>query len=253
MNYEQIAVEHHGGAATLRLASGKLNAITPGLLEEAREALAGLGRDPDTKAVILTGGESRFFSFGLDVAGLLPLPRKDMAVVLDNLTAVLKTLFFFPKPVVAAVNGHAVAGGLLLAVTADVRIGAEGSFSIGLSEVNLGLAAPAVSLRIMAHQIGEARTREAALTGKIYNPAEALRLGLFHEVVPPDRLQNRARERASQLGGLPPGGVALNKRYLAADIPHVDPKREAAENAAWLDAWFSAEARNHLQALVERG
>jgi enoyl-CoA hydratase len=253
MEYEQIAVERHGGTAVLCLASGKLNAVTPLLLEEALDALAGIARDPEVKAVILTGGESRFFSFGLDVAGLLPLARKDMAIVLDNLVAVLKNLFFFPKPVVAAVNGHAVAGGLLLAVTADYRIGAEGSFSIGLSEVNLGVAAPAVSLRIMAHQIGEARTREAALTGKIYNPAEALRLGLFHEVVPPDRLRHRAQEKASQLGGLPPGGVALNKRYLAADIPHVDPKREKAENAAWLDAWFSDEARSHLRALVERG
>jgi enoyl-CoA hydratase len=253
MGFEQIAVELHAGVATLRLASGKLNAITPVLLREAREALAGIGRDPDAKSVILTGGDSRFFSFGLDVARLLPLERKDMAAVLRDLNAVLRTLFFFPKPVVAAVNGHAVAGGLLLAVTADYRIGAEGPFSIGLSEVNLGLAAPAVSLRIMAHQIGEARTREAALTGTIYDPAAAARLGLFHEVAPPDRLQHRAREKASQLGGLPPGGVALNKHYLAADIPHVDPAREAAEDEAWLDAWFSPEAQNHLQALVERG
>ena len=252
MSFEQITVEHHQGIAVLRLASGKLNAITSTLLREAKTALGDLKREDAVRAVILTGGESRFFSFGLDVAGLLTVDRAAMESLLIDLNDVLKTLFLFPKPVVAAVNGHAMAGGLLLAMTADYRIGAEGKFSISLSEVNLGLAPPAVSLRIMAHHLGHAVTREAALTGRIYDPVEAFGEQILNELAPPERLMERAREKATELGGLPSGGVALNKRFLSSRIVRIDPVREREENDAWLDAWFSEDAQERLKALVEK-
>lgn len=252
MPYRQLALEEQDGIAVLTIASGKVNAMSPEFLAEARTALEAARKNEGTRAIILTGGESRFFSFGLDVARLLGFERPQMTLFLKDLNQLLASLFLFPKPVVAAVNGHAMAGGLLMAACADARVGAEGDFSIGLSEVQLGIAAPAASLRILARRVGEARAREVALTGTVYKPETAREMGLLDELVPPEKLMDRARERAAALGALPPGGFALNKRYLGAGIFDGDPETFRKENEAWLEAWFSRESREKLRALVER-
>ena len=119
MSFDQIRLEKNDGVAILGLASGKLNAITSGLLTETRTALEEIQGDDSVRAMVLTGHDSRFFSFGLDVASLLPLDRIAMGEVLTDLNLLLARLFLFPKPLVAAVNGHAMAGGVLLAMTAD--------------------------------------------------------------------------------------------------------------------------------------
>ena len=252
MPYQQLTLETRDGIAVLTFRSGKVNAMSPEFLAEAREALKAVTQASETRALILTGGESRFFSFGLDVARLLSFERAPMTLFLKDLNQLLETLYLFPKPVVAAVNGHAMAGGLLMALCADTRIGVEGDFSIGLSEVQLGIAAPAASLRILARRVGEARAREIAMTGTVYKPEGAREMGLLDELVPPDNLVARARERAETLAALPPEGVALNKRYLGAGIFDGDPETFRRESETWLDAWFSRESREKLRALVER-
>jgi enoyl-CoA hydratase len=252
MRYEQVVLDHEGEVAVLRFAAGKLNAMSPAFLRDMRAAVHEIGEDSGVRAAIMTGGDSRFFSFGLDVPQLLRLGRGEMTLVLTDLNELLRALFLSPKPLIAAVNGHAMAGGLLMAVTADYRIGAEGTFSFGLSEVNLALSAPGPGLRIMARQIGEARTREIALTGGVYDPEEARRRGLLQEIVAPRELMDRSLERAAELAKLPDQGVSLNKQFLAAGIFHHDPARQKEENKGWLDAWFSDEAQIRLKALAER-
>lgn len=251
MVYEHIALERVDGTAVLRFASGKVNAITPAFLGETDDALLACRQDDAVRALVVTGGDSRFFSFGLDVRFLLRLSRYEMATFLKNLNNLLRRLYHFPKPVVAAVNGHAMAGGLLLSATADYRIGAEGDFSIGLSEVKLEIAAPAASLRLLARQAGAALARELALTGVILSPQEALDRGLWHELVPAKRLQERALRKAAELGPLPRNGIALNKHFLGSGVFDVGNEQARHEDEAWLDAWFAQGAQERLKALVE--
>lgn len=251
MAYEHIALEQVDGTAVLRFASGKVNAISPALLKECEEALQAWRQDESVSALVLTGGDSRFFSFGLDVRFLLRLSRDDMATFLKGLNNLLRRLYHFPKPVVAAVNGHAVAGGLLLAVTADYRIGAEGDFAIGLSEVKLEIAAPAASLRLLARQTDGGLARELALTGAFLRPQAARDRGLWHELAPSKRLRTRALEKAAELGSLPATGITLNKQFLGSGIFDVPPEQARREDEAWLDAWFAQGAQEQLRALAD--
>jgi len=250
MSLEHITVERHQDVAVLTLASGKVNAMSPALIQETEAVLHEIAEDSQVAAIVLTGGESRFFSFGLDVAYLLNLNRGDMAVFLKQLNTILRRLYTLPKPLVAAVNGHAMAGGLLMAMTADYRIAAEGKFSIGLSEVKLGIAAPAASIRMLAHQVGHRVTQQLCTYGTTLDPEGAKACGLYNELVPIESLSTRALEKASELGKL--SGLALNKRYLSTGTYDVDSDLATSEDDAWLDAWFHPAVQGRLRALAER-
>jgi enoyl-CoA hydratase len=252
MSFDHLTLDRLETTAVLTMDSGKTNALSPALIQELDSALHDLRGDSEITVLVITGGDSRFFSFGLDVAFLLELDRQDMTAFLKQLNALLRRLYTFPKPVVAAVNGHAMAGGLLLAMTADYRIGAEGEFSVSLSEVRLGLAAPPASIRMLARQVGHTTAQAVCFFGEIYTPAEAFDLDLYNELVPPEALQDRAREVASLMAGFSPQGIALNKRYLATGVFDIDPEQERKEDEAWLDAWFHPEGQARLRELAER-
>jgi len=235
----------------LRLHSGKLNAVSPELLDEWHRALDDLEADPEVRGLLITGGESPFFSYGLDVAGLLRLSRPEMETFMNSFHRLLARLFLFPHPVGAAVNGHATAGGLLIALAADCRIGAEGSFSIGLSEVKLGLAAPADALRMMMRRLGASITADLTLRGLMVSPEAACALGIFEKVVPANEVLPRTLERLRDLVDMPAGAIAINKRFLGAgvfDLPAATLKQETSE---WLDRWFSPSAQAELRKLAE--
>src|SRR5207249_7628146 len=121
-------------------------------------------------------------------------------------------------PVVAAVNGHAIAGGCVLALQADVRIGARADFRMGLNEVQLGIALPAVVLETLRAQVPPQSLLPIALEGRLFPPHEALALGLLHEVVPKESLEQRAAERALELASLPRQAFAAVKSAIRAPV-----------------------------------
>ena len=173
MNYEHLSLGRSDSVAVITLSSGKANAMSAALVQELAHALRESREDSEIDSLVLTGGESRFLSFGLDVRYLLDLDRQDMAAFLKHLNTLLRRLYTFPKPTVAAVNGHAMAGGLLMVMATDYRIGGEGNFSIGLSEVNLGIAAPASAIRMLSRRVGHRATSELCLSGAVIHPPEA--------------------------------------------------------------------------------
>ena len=251
MSFQHIQLEREGSLAIVRLASGKLNAISPELLEECHQALDELETDTRLTGLIITGGASRFFSYGLDVARLLTVDRSALGSLMKNLNRLLSRLYLFPQPVGAAVNGHATAGGLLLVMTADCRVAAEGNFSAGLSEAKLGLAAPAAALRMIARRLGPSATADLALRGLMLGPEAARELGIYQKIVPAEQLQGETMEGLRAMAS-PPGATALNKRFLGAgvfDLPEATQDREIED---WLDRWYSPEAQSELHTLVAR-
>ena len=251
MSFQHIQIEREGSLAIVRLASGKLNAVSPELLEECHRGLDGLESDTTVTGLIITGGTSRFFSYGLDVARLLTVDRPALGPFMKSLNRLLSRLYTFPQPVGAAVNGHATAGGLLLVMTADCRVAAEGNFSAGLSEVKLGLAPPAAALRMIARRLGPSATADLTLRGMMLAPEAARDLGIYEKIVAPDQLLGETMERVRAMAG-PPGAMAINKRFLGAgvfDLPEAILDREIEE---WLDRWYSPEAQTELHKLAAR-
>ena len=177
-----MQLEKVADAVVLRMQAGKANAIGPAWLARMEtlldEALAARPR-----ALVITGYEG-FFSAGLDLPALDALAEEQMGSFVLAFSRTMLRVFELPLPVVAAVNGHAIAGGCVLALQADLRVGARAEFRMGLNEVQLGIALPAVVLETLRAQVPPQSLLPIALEGRLFTPQEANALGLLHELVP---------------------------------------------------------------------
>lgn len=227
---------------------GPANALDPVLVAQLDASLDEAERHG--RPLVLTGRE-RFFSAGLDLAGL-PRDRQEMSRFVDAFDALLLRLFRFPCPTVAAVNGHAVAGGAILAAACDVRLGASGSYRIGVSEVALGVIFPAVAFEILRAAIPAPRTAEVLLRGTLTGPEDAVTSGFLHELAPPDELDGRALERARELGALPREAYTHTKRELRAEFAERAAAKSATKRNRFLDTWFSKESAARRRAILTR-
>jgi enoyl-CoA hydratase len=235
------STDHAGGVRLLTLDRPKANAIDERLLTDLRAALAAARDDDGVRAVVLTGAGA-FFSGGFDLAA----PRRD-----DDDTTRLNALYRdahvdllgFPKPTVAMLNGHATAGGLILVLACDYRLGVEGDYRVGLNEVAIGASYPLVAHEIAVLRLPHARASELLLGAALYPAGQALRLGIVDELLPADRFAETVLRRAARLGGFPRDSYAHTKaRLVAAALERV--RAETAEDAARATAvWLSPESR----------
>ena len=245
-----MQIERLGDAVVLRMRAGKANAIGPAWLGRMETLLdEALATEP--RALVITGYES-FFSAGLDLPALDALGRDQMGSFVMAFSRTMLRVFELPLPVIAAVNGHAIAGGCVLALQADVRIGARTDFRMGLNEVQLGIALPAMVLETLRAQVPPQSLLPVALEGRLFAPDEALALGLLHELVAPEHLEQRAAERALELATLPPRAFAAIKRAIRA--PVVQRLRDVVteDAGAWADTWSSEEGRERRRQAIER-
>jgi enoyl-CoA hydratase len=238
---ERFTVEHVESIAILTLNAGKANAINPECLDALASAFQRAESD-DVRGVVLTGYD-RFFSGGLDLVMLYDYDRAQFQRVLDMFNQVFLRVFTFPKPVVAAINGHAIAGGCILALACDMRVMVEEDALIGLNEIRLGLCFPAVALEIARFSIPEQHLAQVLYVGKTYAPEQAKALGLVDALAPRDQLLKQAIELAKQYAE--PSSRAYGAIKAALKEPFV--RRAEATLAAGADRflgfWFSPEAK----------
>jgi len=210
------------------------------------------------RCVILTGGLPGVFVKHHSGADLLKLSdglRKagktfDETIRVDDhvMNRLARALEALPKPVIAAINGHAMGGGLELAMACDIRIVEHGEFSIGLPEVNLGLLPGAGGTQRLARLVGTARALEMILRGRTIAPAQAVSMGLAHELVE-DALA-RANELAAELAAKPSRALAHAKRLVRAALPAIDPETLRLESRLFLDLVVQDEANARLSEMV---
>lgn len=188
------------------------NALTAELLAELEAALEAARRAADIRALILTGTANSFCA-GMDLAAAeqAAIDEEALTRTIDPLYRVLECLVHFPKPVIAAVNGFAVAGGAALMTACDIVIAAD-QVRVGYPEINRGLVA-AIVMPYLTRQASEPLARYLLLTGTLISATEAQRLGLIHEVVKNADLLFRAMHVARQLAQLPPELLSLTKQW----------------------------------------
>ena len=243
-----MRIERNGPVALLRMENGKANAISASLLERLDGMISQLA---DARAAVITGQGSAF-SAGLDLPALADLDRQTMRGFIDRFSAVVLRIFELPIPLVAAVNGHAVAGGCVLALQADVRIGADRDARIGLNETQLGIGLPVAVVETLRWQVPGSSLAPLALEGRLVSPREALNLGLLHELVPEADLLPRALQRANALAALPPAGLRMVKESLRKPAAAAARANQDAEAERWLDTWFSPDSQQRLKETVAR-
>jgi enoyl-CoA hydratase len=211
-----IERQDDGEVAVLRLAHGPVNAMDLELCEAAAGQLRGLAADP-ARAVVLTG-TGRAFSAGVDLHRYLGQGPPYVERFLPALAELFRAAFELTKPVVAALNGHAIAGGCVLAACADVRFMADGNGRIGVPELKVGVPFPRVALEVLRHAVGEVAARRLVLGADTHAPAEARAIGLVDEVVPAGELLDRAVTAARALAtDIPADSFALTKAQLRRD------------------------------------
>lgn len=243
-----IEREDRGGVAVLRMAYGKASALDVDL---AKGLVAALDAARGARAVVLTG-TGAIFCAGVDLLKLSAGGPDYVRAFLPSLDGVLRALFTFPRPVVAAVNGHAIAGGCILAAACDHRVMARGEGKIGVAELLVGVPFPPLALEVMRARLPHSAFQEAVLTGRSYGVEAALSRGFVDEIVDPPALLDRAVEVASKLGSVPPATFDVAKRMILRPVLAAVAETEKAFGAEVSRVWSSAEAMNAVKAYVAR-
>jgi enoyl-CoA hydratase len=207
--------------AVVTMNSNKVNAQNDAFCVDLHDAFDRLDRDPPAAGIVLTA-EGSTFSAGIDLKFNLPLfasgDLEEIAAWFARYRATNMRLFTYPRPTVAAINGHAFAGGLITALCCDYRLAADGKARFSLNEVPIGVPMPAVYCEIIRYALGAPNASVATLFGEVYPVRDALRLGFAHGLVPPERLLDAAIDRAQ---AVPPDAIsayAYAKRALQAQV-----------------------------------
>lgn len=242
-----VRAARQDGVLVLTLDRPRANAFDPELVRDLRQAFREAAGSP---AVVLASSLPATFSAGWDLKTVVGFERRAMEGFVEAYCDLVREIFVFGPPVVAALPGHAIAGGLIVAAAADERIAAEGRGELGLSEVLMGVPVPLCLLEIFRHVMGARGMERLAATGDNVSVERALALGLVDRVVPGEKLLAEAVLRAAELSRRSPAAhAAIKRRARASALARFD---RARERDPFLDVWYGADAQERIAALVAR-
>jgi len=230
------------------------NALDHGILDAIAEVLPQLNRGIENRCVLITGAPP-LFSAGYDIAGIPDesFERDAEALVAHPFHAAMEAIARHPWPTIAAVNGHCLGGGLELAITCDLRICAAGA-KLGMPPVKLGLVYGHTGLRKFLDTVGLARTKELFLTGRNFEAARAQQIGLVHEVVADEELEETAVALAAGIAANAPLSMRGNKSAIEVlnASPILSEQKEAGLIALRESCFSSEDLREGVQAFAEK-
>jgi 3,2-trans-enoyl-CoA isomerase len=240
----------HDAIHELRLERPPVNALDPTLVRALRDAIAGAERD-SARGIVLSGREG-MFSAGLDVPVLLMLPRDALRAFWGDFFGLCADIACASIPVVAAITGHAPAGGAVLSILCDYRVMADGAFKIGLNETQVGLAVPAPIQAALRRLVGAYRAERLMVAGAMLESANAKAIGFVDELVATDLVVPRAIAWLSDLLKLPPQAMKETRRIARADLAAIFADAGSVPVDEILKVWYAPEAQSVLHALVAR-
>ena len=244
-----IDVKSDAGIAVLTLMHGKANALDVEFCEALAARFVEL-RGADAKAVVLTG-QDKIFSAGVDLIRLSEGGADYVRKFLPALHKLYDAVFNHPKPVVAAINGHAIAGGCVMTCAADYRVMAEGKATIGVPELKVGVPFPLVAIEILRFATLAGRLQELLFLGKTYLAKDAVLQGLADEIVPAGKLEERAIEIATRLTQEPVARFRITKEQLRRPTREAIARHSAETDEAMIRAWEDATTLKAIAAYLE--
>lgn len=244
-----IHLEEIGSVTVVRMAHGKVNALDVELLAELRSVFGRLAGGEST-AIVLTGTGAAF-SAGVDLRRVIDGGSRYIGEFLPALSDTVEAIFNIGKPVVAAVNGYAIAGGCILMCCCDHRVATNRSV-VGVTELQVGVPFPPSALEILSVAVGDIEARQAIFSGAVYESEESWARGFVDEVVKEDDLLPRALTAALRLSAIPADVYALTKQQLRYEINVRLRERRRVEDDHVAELWNRRAADGGLRAFMEK-
>ena len=247
-----VLVERQGSAVWLTLNRPQTaNALSRALLAALRDELAALSAEPGLTAVVLAGAGDKAFCAGADLKERLGMTLAETRAFLDDLGALARAIETYPRPVVAAISGAAVGGGLEIALACDARLAADNA-SMGLSEVRLGIIPGAGGTQRLSRLCGIAVAKDLILTGRRIDAATALQVGLVSRVVPAAELKDAVARACADLAAAGPLALAQAKRAIDGGFGKPMDEALAIERACYEVVLTSDDRNEGLRAFAEK-
>jgi len=244
-----VRIERQGRLAILRLDKARGNSIDEPMVTALATAAAELDADDATRGILLASAHPKLFCPGLDLVALVDYDREAMRRFLVRFEEAMLALYALRTPVVAAVAGAAVAGGCILALTADYRVIRRGS-PIGLNEVRVGVPLPWWVLTMLRASLSPAALTRVALLGQNFSEEEAREVGLVHEVLPADGFEDAALGRLAELASRDAAALGTTKAWLRHTALEEMRTGSPERRAVFLDGWFSPAAQRKIRETV---
>ena len=232
----KVTLEARDAIAVLRLNNGVTNAISPELVEDLAKKVKRI--KSEFKGMVLAGGD-KFFSIGLDLPTLLQLARPDMTEFYVRFTQAVLDLYALPIPTACAIDGHATAGGAIIALSSDFRFASSGRKFIGFNEVKLGVPVPYLADLILRQIIGDRCATELMFTGEFVESQQAQKIGLIDDVFSSEDLEEKAVAKIAGLAASPPYGMMVIKNNRIAAVRFGYEEMRSSDADWFVNCWFN--------------
>ena len=236
--------------ALITLNRNKSNALNREMITELNDMLHNIANDANIGGAIITGRE-HFFSAGLDLIELYSYNEEEIRSFWLLFLEFTANITAFKKPLVAAINGHAPAGGCVIALACDGRVMAEGKYIIGLNEVPVGIIVPDSIFKLYSFWLGNAHACRSLLEGKLFSPEEALAIGLVDELVNPDSIMTAAERRIRKYMAFEPNTWQQSKLNIRKELIAGMSSDQSQTLEMMITQWWSPATRGLLKMIID--
>lgn len=252
MSPQTISIELREKIAILTLERGTTNPINGQLISELTEVLEGMRDDPNVQALVLASANDKFFSIGFDIPEIYELPEEEFTSFYRSFNRLSLVLYSFPKPTIAALSGHAIAGGCILALCCDLRFIANGHKLMGLNEVRLGVPVPYPADCILRDLVGSRWAREIVEMGDFYLPEHSLEMGMVDQVLHLEQVLPETLLEAGTLGAMPRQAYAAIKGSRVEIVKAQVLARLEEKERRFVKLWYAPNARERIKEAMEK-
>lgn len=247
-----ILIEHYEKVSVVKLNRDVTNALNSTMIDKLSKSLQKLKDDPNIHGIVITSSNEKFFAIGFDIPELFELTREDFRQFYHSFNQLCLALYTFPKPTIAAIPGHATAGGCILALCCDYRFIAEGRKLMGLNEIKLGVPVPYPAECILQQLIGTRIARNIMNSGEFFEPEKLIQIGMVDKVLPQDQLLTQAIEEARELGSFSHQAFSMIKQNRVEMIEAQILKNLAEKERYFVDCWYADETRDRLKEAMKK-
>ena len=249
---KHVEITRSEGVGVVKLCRGTTNAINLEMIHELSHYLTIAENDTRIAGLVLTSANEKFFSIGFDIPGLINLKENEFGEFYQAFNRLCIDVYAFPKPIIAGINGHAVAGGCILTICCDYRYISEGKKLMGLNEIKLGVPLPYPADRMLRQIVNDRSARRILDAGDFFPPEETLSMGLVDGVIPLDNVLPASIDKVRSIASSSLEAFRMIKQNrtekVVAQILAVLPEKERI----FIDMWYTRETREKLSAALEK-